>query len=393
MVNKKTIIVGVSSSIATFKSVQLVSDLLKLGHDVEVIMSENATQFVTPLTFSSLTKHKTYVHTFDREIDYNVEHISLAKRADLFILVPATANIIAKVAHGICDDMLSTTFLAAACPKLIAPAMNTQMLKNPITQDNIKRCEQFGMTIIHSEVGNLACGDVGDGKLASLPTILEHIEQALCSDKPLLGKRVLINAGGCIEAIDPVRYITNSSSGKMGYALARHARNLGADVTLVSAKTSLFRPCNVNIIEVESTQSMFDACSQHFDTCDYFIAAAAPSDFYVVNAKSLKIKKCDSLTLQLEKNIDILSTLSARKKHQIICGFAAETNNVLQYAREKFNRKNCDILIANDVSKKDSGFHSDTNTISILTKDETIHFENMRKEDVAKNIFDALLKI
>ncbi len=388
---KKRIIVGVTSSIATYKSVQLISDLLKKGYDVEVIMSENATRFVSPLTFSSLTKHKTYVETFDRHIDYNVEHISLAKKADAFIIAPATANIIAKVANGICDDMLSTTFLASNCPKLIAPAMNTQMLNNPITQTNLKRCIEYGMHIIDSEFGLLACGDVGTGKLASIPKLIEAIEMVLVNEKPLLGKHVLVSAGPSVEPIDPVRYLSNYSSGKMGYALARAAFRMGATVTLVSGPTALEKPFGVNVIDVVTTQEMYDACDSVFDTCDYFISAAAPADYRVERVASQKIKKTNDVNLSLIQNIDILKTLASRKTHQKVCGFAAETQNVYKHANQKLIDKNCDILVMNDVSQAGAGFNHDTNIISILTKTDKIDYEKMDKQTLSFYIMQALI--
>lgn len=391
---KQTIIVGVTSSIATYKSVQLVSDLLKKGYDVEVIMSKNATQFVTPLTFSSLTKHKTYVETFDREIDYSVEHISLAKKASAFIIAPATANVIAKVAHGICDDMLTTTFLASNCPKLIAPAMNTQMLNNPITQDNIKTCINYGMQIVESETGLLACGDRGNGKLASIPTMIEAIEEALFIDKPLHNKHVCISAGPTREEVDPVRYISNYSSGKMGYALARAARNMGAHVTLISGPTSLIAPYHIEKVDVITTDDMYNACNDIFDEVDYFISAAAPADFKAMHKSNTKIKKTNDINIQIEfdKNIDIIKTLGARKTTQKICGFAAETNNVLENASIKFKDKYCDILVMNDVSKEGAGFNVDTNIISILSENGKTDYNLMNKEELAYIILNALIQ-
>lgn len=288
---KKTIIIGVTSSIAAFKSVQLTSDLIKQGYDVEVIMSKNATAFIQPLTFSSLTKHKTYVETFDREVDYSIEHISLAKRADVFIIAPASANVIAKVAHGICDDMLTTTFLAANCPKLIAPAMNTQMWENPITQDNINLCKQYGMKIIQPTSGRLACEDIGAGKLAEQATLMDAIEQALHTNKIFAGKKVMISAGATIESIDPVRYITNRSSGKMGYALARAARNLGAEVTLLSGPCHLDKIEGITTIALETTKQMFEEAKALYTNMDYIICAAAPADYTIQTYSEHKIKK------------------------------------------------------------------------------------------------------
>ncbi len=388
---KKTIIIAVTSSIAAFKSVQLTSDLIKKGYDVEVIMSKNATQFIQPLTFSSLTKHKTYVETFDREVDYSIEHIALAKRADVFIIAPASANVIAKVAHGICDDMLTTTFLAATCPKLIAPAMNTQMWKNPITQDNISKCQHYGMHIIAPESGRLACEDIGEGKLASNAILIDAIQQALQTDKPLQNKKIMISAGATIESIDPVRFITNHSSGKMGYALAKAARNLGADVTLVSAPTTLDKIPGITTIGVQTTKQMFDAALQHYENMDYIICAAAPADYTMRHYSEHKIKKQgDTLTLELERNPDILAYLGAHKSHQKICGFAAESENAIENATQKFHNKNCDVMVINNILQEGAGFKGDTNIVSILDKDGITHYDKMDKEQLAYIILETL---
>lgn len=390
---KKTIIIGVTSSIAAFKSVQLTSDLIKKGYDVEVIMSKNATAFIQPLTFSSLTKHKTYVETFDREVDYSIEHISLAKRADVFIIAPASANVIAKVAHGICDDMLTTTFLAANCPKLIAPAMNTQMWENPITQDNINLCRQYGMSIIQPTSGRLACEDVGAGKLANQATLMDAIEQALHTNKVFAGKKIMISAGATIESIDPVRYITNRSSGKMGYALARAARNLGAEVTLLSGPCQLDKIEGITTIAVQTTKQMFEEAKALYPNMDFIICAAAPADYTMQTYSEHKIKKAgDTLTLQLTRNPDILAYLGAHKTKQKICGFAAESQNAIENAKQKFIHKNCDLMVVNNILQEGAGFQGDTNIVSILTKDEIQHYDKMNKEQLAYLILDALYK-
>lgn len=391
---KKTVIVGVTSSVAAFKSVQLVSDLLKKGYDVEVIMSKNATEFIQPLTFSSLTKHKTYVNTFDREVDYNVEHISLAKKADCFIIAPASANSIAKVANGICDDMLTTTFLACNCPKIIAPAMNTQMYNNPITQANIEKCKQYEMKFIEPENGLLACGDNGKGKLAAIPTMIEAIEEALVSDKLLTGKKVIVTAGPTLEKMDPVRFISNHSSGKMGYAIARAARNLGADVTLISGPVNINAPYNVNTIFIESAEQMFEEMKKHYEDADYIIKAAAVADYKPKHIASQKMKKKDSdLHLELERNEDILAYLGKHKTKQKICGFAMETENVMQNARQKLANKNCDMLVVNNLFQEGAGFKKDTNVVTILTPSYTKEYPILKKEELAYIILETLINL
>lgn len=391
---KKTIIVGVTSSVAAYKSVQLVSDLIKKAYDVEVIMTKNATEFITPFMFSSLTKHKTYVETFDKNFIYEVEHISLAKKASLFVIVPATANVIAKVVHGIADDMLTTTFLACNCPKLIAPAMNTQMYENPVMQDNLALAKHYGYRIIEPISGNLACGDVGKGKLADIQDIIEVIDEMVYSDKPLLGKKVLISAGPTREKIDPVRFISNHSSGKMGYALARAARNMGADVTLVTGVTNLKKPCDVNVVEIESANDMFEVFKALYDKQDYVIKSAAVADFRPSNPSDNKIKKQNaSLTIELENNPDILAYLGEHKRHQKICGFAMETEDVLNNAKHKLIKKNCDMLVVNNLNEPGAGFKVDTNVVSILTKDQIETLDIMSKDELAYVILNKLIKL
>ena len=391
---KGTIIVGVTSSVAAYKSVQLVSDLLKKGYDVEVIMTKNATEFITPFMFSSLTKHKTYVETFDKDFIYEVEHISLAKKASLFVIVPATANVIAKVVHGIADDMLTTTFLACNCPKLIAPAMNTQMYDNPVTQDNLALAKKYGYRIIEPINGNLACGDVGKGKLANIEDIMEVIDEMMYLDKPLLNQKVLISAGPTKEKIDPVRYISNNSSGKMGYALARAARNMGADVTLVTGPTSLKKPYGVNVVEIESADEMFEVIKSLYDQQNYVIKSAAVADFKPSNPSDNKIKKQNaSLTIELENNPDILAYLGEHKSHQKLCGFAMETEDVLVNAQSKLVKKNCDMLVVNNLNEPGAGFKVDTNVVSILTKNKVETLDIMSKEDLAYVILSQLIKL
>lgn len=390
---KKCIVVGVTSSIAIYKSVQLVSDLLKKDYDVEVIMSRNATKFISPMTFSSLTKHKTYVDTFDREVSYQVEHISVAKKADLFVIAPATANIIAKVAHGICDDMLSTTFLAAKCPKLIAPAMNTNMLENPIMQDNLEICRHYGYEIIDTDTGLLACGDNGKGKLAPIDVIIDRIECAL-TPKKLTNFKIMVSAGPTQEAIDPVRFITNHSSGKMGYAIARAARNMGADVTLISGPVELEPIEKVKMIYVISAAEMAEAVKSRYDQQDVIIMAAAVGDFSPTSYSQQKIKKQGNIsTLELKQSEDILAYLGEnRKPDQIIAGFAMESENLLGNAKEKLEKKHVDYIIANSINIPGSGFKGDTNIATIISKDDILELELMSKQQLAETILDNIIK-
>lgn len=390
----KCIAVGVTGCVGAFKSVQLVSDLVKKGYDVEVLMSQNATEFIKPLQFEALTQHKVMVDTFNRNFNYSTQHISLAKKADLMIVVPATANFIAKAVHGICDDMLTTSFLACNCPKLIAPAMNTNMYLNPVTQDNLKLCEKYGYTLISPISGHLACGDNGIGKLADLSDCMEAIEEALTLDKPLKGKKVLINAGPTLEKIDPVRFISNHSSGKMGYSLAQKARNMGAEVTLVSGKTNLKQPRNVHFVSVESAKDMFEKMKDLYEQNDFVICSAAVADYTPKVISSQKIKKSEeSLSLELEKTQDILKYLGEHKTHQILCGFAMETENELENARKKLLSKNCDLLVLNSLNQTGAGFGCDTNIATILDKKTEIEYEIMSKEALAEIILKQLLEV
>lgn len=387
----KTVIVGVSSSVACYKSVQLVSDLLKEGIDVEVIETKNATEFVRPLQFSSLTKHKTYTDTFDRVENYDVEHISLANKADLFVVAPATANIIAKLANGIADDMLSTTFLACNCPKLIAPAMNTKMYDNPITQENIKKLKRHGVKFIEPETGLLACGDIGKGKLASVEEMKRVILDNLNVNKTLINKKVLITAGPTREALDPVRYISNHSSGKQGYALAKAAKEMGAEVTLISGPVELKNIEGIKTIRVNSALEMFEEVKKHYAETDYVIMAAAVADYRPENIASQKIKKSDDdYALKLVRNPDILKYLGEHKIRQKICGFAMETENTLENAKKKFFSKNCDLLVLNDLNEKGAGFKGDTNVVTLIDKEACEKLEMMSKEDLSFVILEKL---
>ncbi|NLC96296.1 MAG: bifunctional phosphopantothenoylcysteine decarboxylase/phosphopantothenate--cysteine ligase CoaBC [Erysipelotrichaceae bacterium] len=383
----KTIIVGVTGGIAVFKSAQLVSNLKKKGYEIHVIMSENATKFVAPLTFETLSNNKVSLDTFDRNFNFDVEHISLAKKADLFLVVPATANVIAKLANGIADDMLTTTILASTCQKIVCPAMNTNMLLNNITQDNLNKLRNYGFNIVESGEGLLACGDVGSGRLADLDVIEDEIEMAF-TEKTLLNKKVLISAGPTIESIDPVRYITNHSSGKMGYSLAIAARNLGADVTLVSGKTSLKKPYKVNVIDAYSASDMYDIITDISSEYDIIIMAAAIADYKPNSVSDSKIKKKENMVLELERTKDILETIGKNKKPtQKIIGFAMETENLIENARLKLERKNCDYVIANNLNDVGAGFNTDTNKITIVSKYEEKNISLMSKLDVAYAIF------
>ncbi|MEG3039213.1 MAG: bifunctional phosphopantothenoylcysteine decarboxylase/phosphopantothenate--cysteine ligase CoaBC [Erysipelotrichaceae bacterium] len=382
---KQTIVLGITGGIAAFKSIQLTSDLIKKGYDVEVIMSKNACEFVRPLSFEALSNHGVMVDTFASVEQHDVHHISIAKKASAFVIVPASANVISKIAHGLADDMLTTTFLACNAPKIICPAMNTGMYENPITQQNIEICKSFGMQIIEPDTGFLACGDQGKGKLASLDVIMEAIEDALYTDKILSGKKVCISAGPTHEAIDPVRYITNHSSGKMGYALATIAKRMGADVTLISGPTSLPLPQGVKIIPVISAEEMMKAIQSHYKDQDIIIKAAAVGDYRSSNIAKDKIKKqASTLNLTLEKNEDILKWLGKHtNKKQVLCGFAMETCDLLKNAQQKLVEKNADMIVANNLFVEGAGFKGDTNVAMIITNQHCEELKKMSKLDLA----------
>ena len=388
---KKKIVIGITGSIAAFKAIQLISDLNKMNYDLEVIMSESASRFVTPLSIQSLTKKKVYIDIFDDDPEV-ITHVDIVKDANLFIIVPASANTIAKVTHGIADNMLTAAFLAATCPKLIAPAMNVHMYENPITIQNIEKCKQLGMMFIEPANGLLACGDIGKGKLADNDVIIDMIEYAL-TPKTLKDKNVLVTAGPTIEAIDPVRYITNHSSGKMGYAIAKAAFNLGANVTLISGPTHLKKPIGVKVINIQSADDMFDQCTALFDKQDYVIKAAAVGDYSPKNYVDEKIKKNDSsMILELKKNNDILAYLGSHKTHQKICGFAMETQDLIENATKKLINKNCDMLVANHLKTEGAGFKGDTNVVTLLFKDHQKQLELMNKSDLAYIILNELME-
>ena len=360
--NGKCVLLGVSGGIAAYKMANVASALRKLGADVEVIMTKNATQFITPLTFETLTGHKCMVDTFDRDFKFEVTHISLAKKADVILVAPATANVIAKMAHGIADDMLTTVVLAAKCPKLVAPAMNTGMLENPITQDNLATLERYGFTVIPSESGVLACKDVGSGRLPKEEVLIEHILHTIVRPKDLAGVRVAVTAGPTQEALDPVRYLTNHSTGKMGYALARAAAMRGAEVTLIHGQTALPPVKFTTDVPVTTAQQMYEAVTDRFDTTDVLIMAAAVADYRPATVANDKIKKKEGdLSIPVERTEDILGTIGPRKTHQFLCGFSMETRDLVENSSAKLAKKNLDMVVANNLKVAGAGFGVDTN--------------------------------
>lgn len=392
MLKGKTIILGVTGSIAAYKIAGLASMLKKLHADVQVIMTGNAVKFITPVTFESLTGTKCMVDTFDRNFEYSIEHVALAKRADVFLLAPATANIIGKVCHGIADDMLTTTFLACGCHKIIAPAMNAQMYENKIVQDNIKRCEAYGMEVLAPAVGYLACGDTGAGKMPEPEELLDYIIKAAGYEKDLAGVKLLVTAGPTKEALDPVRYLTNYSTGKMGYAIAKIAALRGACVTLVSGPVSLFPPRFVTVVPVESARQMYEAVTAVWKEQDVIIKAAAVADYRPAVTADEKMKKQDGeLTVALERTDDILGYLGAHKRAgQILCGFSMETENMLENSKRKLMRKNLDMIAANNLKEPGAGFGTDTNVITIITKDGEVELGLMSKEEAAGRLLDEI---
>ena len=395
MLKGKTVILGVTGSIAAYKAANLASMLKKQHADVQVIMTKNATQFMNPITFESLTGNKCLVDTFDRNFQFQVEHVALAKRADLAIVAPATANIMAKLAHGLADDMLTTTLLACRCPKMIAPAMNTRMYENPVTQDNMDILRKYGFRIIEPAVGHLACGDTGAGKLPPETLLLECILDEIAMEKDMKGLHVLITAGPTMEAIDPVRFISNHSTGKMGYALARVCRRRGAEVTLVSGKTNLEAPYGVTLVPVTSAQDMFEAVSSRAKEQDMIIKAAAVADYRPVTVAENKIKKSPGdMSIALERTTDILAWLGEhRREGQVLCGFAMETEHMVEHAKEKLTGKHVDMIAANNVKVAGAGFGTDTNVVTLITEDGVEELAKMSKEEVASRIVDALLRL
>lgn len=392
MLQGKTVVLGVSGGIAAYKIPNLASMLVKNGADVYVLMTEHAANFITATTFESLTGHKCVIDTFDRNFEFKVEHVALAKKADILLVAPATANIIGKLAHGICDDMLTTTALACHCPKLIAPAMNTRMYESPILQDNIKICRKYGMTVIEPALGYLACGDTGAGKMPEPEELFDHICQAITYPKDLAGKKVLVTAGPTREAIDPVRFITNHSTGKMGYAIARAASRRGADVTLVSGPVDLARLRFVQTVFVESAAEMFEAVKGLSGQQDAVIKAAAVADYRPAVVSEQKIKKgSQEMAVPLERTDDILAWLGEhRRSGQFLCGFSMETENLLENSRKKLEKKHIDMIVANNLRVDGAGFGTDTNVVTLITKNGEENLEKMSKDEVAHKILDQI---
>ncbi len=396
MLTGKTVVLGISGSIAAYKIAYLASALKKLHADVEVIMTENATQFITPVTFESLTGNKCLVDTFDRNFKFSVEHVALAKRADIFMLAPATANVIAKVAHGLADDMLTTTFLACKCPKYISPAMNTQMFENPITQDNLKICQSYGMHVIQPACGYLACGDTGAGKMPEPEELLDHIIHEIAYPKNLTGKKILVTAGPTREALDPVRFLTNHSTGKMGYAISKVAAARGAEVTLVTGPTEIKKPGFVKVVPIESAREMYEAVTAASEEQDAIIKAAAVADYRPAHVSDEKIKKKDGdeLSIPVERTDDILAYLGSHKKPgQFLCGFSMETEHMLENSRKKLEKKNLDMIVANNLKVAGAGFGTDTNIVTLITKAGERQLEKMSKEQVADKLLDAIFQL
>ncbi|WFD09105.1 bifunctional phosphopantothenoylcysteine decarboxylase/phosphopantothenate--cysteine ligase CoaBC [Tepidibacter hydrothermalis] len=393
MLNSKNIVVGVSGGIAAYKACDIVSRLKKLNANVKVIMTKSAAEFVTPLTFQSLSQNFVVVDMFDELKTWDVEHISLAQWADLFLIAPATANIIGKISNGIADDMLSTTVMATKAQVLIAPAMNTNMYENKIVQNNISKLSQLGFKFVEPESGRLACGDIGKGKLASPEAIVEQVSSILTLEQDLTDKNILITAGPTIENIDPVRYITNRSSGKMGYSIARKAIERGANVTLISGKTSLDIPNGVSeFIQVESAKQMYEAVVDNLDKNDIIIKSAAVADYKPKNISDIKIKKSDDdLIIELDRNKDILKEIGKIKKDKILVGFAAETNDLIQNAKKKIEKKNLDFIVANDLTQEGAGFGVDTNIVKIIDKNGNIQeYPKMKKYELSNVILDRV---
>ena len=390
----KCIVVGVTAGIAAYKICQLVSSLKKQGNEVHVIMTKEAEKFVTPLTFQTLSSQKVITDMFTVDYTPDVHHISLAKKADLFVVAPATANIIAKIAHGIADDMLTTTFLASTCPKMIVPAMNTNMLNNPITQDNIATCQKYGMHIMCSGAGYLACGDVGAGRLPESEEIEDAIASLVETDRYLQGRHVVITAGATQEEIDPVRYITNHSTGKMGYALAKEARNAGAKVTLISGKTNLPQPYGVDVVNVISAADMRECVVNNFEKADVVIMSAAVADYTPIEKADHKIKKAEGdLSIALKRTQDILLTIGKKKReNQVVIGFAMETENLLENAAKKLQEKNANYIIANSIREPGAGFGVDTNIVKIISSTSVEDLGLLSKDDTAKEILRHCLK-
>ena len=389
----KTVLLGVTGSIAAYKIAYLASALKKCRADVHVLMTENATNFINPITFETLTGNKCLVDTFDRNFQFQVEHVSIAKKADVVMIAPASANVIGKLAHGIADDMLTTTIMACKCKKFISPAMNTNMFENPVVQDNLKILEHYGYEVIAPASGYLACGDTGAGKMPEPETLLAYIEREIACKIDLKGKKILVTAGPTQESIDPVRYITNHSSGKMGYAIAKAAMLRGADVTLVSGRTAVEPPMFVNLVPVVTAKDMYEAVTSVSDEQDIIIKAAAVADYRPAKVSAEKVKKSDGqMSIELERTDDILKYLGEhRRDGQFLCGFSMETQNVIGNSRAKLIKKNLDMVAANNVKVEGAGFQGDTNVLTLITQDEEVSLPLMSKEDAALEILDKIL--
>ena len=395
MLKGKTVLLGVTGSIAAYKIASLASALKKLHADVHVLMTQNATNFINPITFESLTGNKCLVDTFDRNFQFQVEHVSIAKKADVVMIAPACANVIGKLAHGIADDMLTTTVMACKCKKYISPAMNTNMFENPIVQDNLKTLEHYGYEVIQPASGYLACGDTGAGKMPEPETLLAYIEKEIAREKDLQGKKILVTAGPTQEAIDPVRYITNHSSGKMGYAIAKVAMLRGAEVTLVSGRTAIEAPLFVNVVPIVTAKDMFEAVTGISNEQDIIIKAAAVADYRPAVVSSEKVKKKEGqMSIELERTDDILKYLGENKREgQFLCGFSMETQNMISNSRAKLEKKNLDMVAANNVKEAGAGFQGDTNVLTLITQKEETSLPLMSKEDAANKLLDKILEL
>lgn len=393
MLNGKTVVLGVTGSIAAYKIANLASMLVKLKADVHVIMTRNATNFINPITFETLTNNKCLIETFDRNFSYNVLHVSLAKKADVFLVAPASANVIGKIANGIADDMLTTTFMACTCKKIIAPAMNTNMFQNPVVQDNINKCLYYGYEIIDTESGYLACGDIGEGKLPKEEVLLSYILKEIQCKKDMLGKKVLVTAGPTRENIDPVRFISNNSTGKMGYSIAKAAMLRGANVTLVSGPTNIDKPDFIEVIDVISASDMFDAVIKRSKEMDIIIKAAAVADYTPSEVHFDKVKKSsEDMDIKLDRTKDILLELGKNKKNnQFICGFSMETKDLIENSKAKLEKKNADMIVANNLKVCGAGFGTDTNVVTLITKDNISELSILSKDLVAHKILDEIV--
>lgn len=393
MLKGKTVVLAVTGSIAAYKIATLASQLSKLHANVQVLMTKNATNFINPITFETLTGNKCLVDTFDRNFQFSVEHVSLAKMADVVMIAPASANVIGKIAHGIADDMLTTTVMACKCKKILAPAMNTQMFENPIVQDNIKTLEHYGYEVIQPAVGLLACKDVGKGKMPEPEVLLEYILHEIAYPKNLKGKKILVTAGPTQEPVDPVRYLTNHSTGKMGYAIARVCSFRGADVTLVTGKTALSRPLFVDTVEITTAREMYEAVTERYEQQDIVIKAAAVADYRPREVSAEKVKKSDGeMAIRLERTDDILQYLGLHKREdQFLCGFSMETENMLGNSRAKLVKKNLDMIVANNLKVPGAGFAGDTNVVTLITQDGEEELPLLSKEETAVRILNKIL--